>query len=167
MTAVEELRERPGQRRRRQLEREIEAAIGDPVDRVVKGVVRPIPGLLIGVFLLVVLVAGILAPLLAPSGLWFVALAALGGAAVGLLAFALLPRLTSRHRPAVVAVAGEQVVVHELTAARRVGVRVASGDRGDIERRPLPAFRRWTEGMRGDIVVVDSVEIGLRRRLEL
>jgi hypothetical protein len=157
---------RLGEPRRRQLQDDIETRLDHPIDRAVRGVARPVPGFALGVLVLVVLVAGVLAPIVAPNGAWFVVLAALGGAAVGIVAVAVVPKLTGRQAAVLVAVAGDDVTVYEVTAAQRAGDLMAKARREDVATRALPTWRRWVDGLLGGMIVVDGSEVGLHRRLE-
>jgi hypothetical protein len=167
VAAAQELKERLGEPRRRQARDDIEARLGHPVDQAVRGVLRPVPGFALATLVLVVLVAGVLAPIVAPNGVWFVVLAALGGAAVGIALFVAVPKLTGRQRPVVVAVAGEDLMVYELTAAQRAGNCIVRASRDSIATRTLPAWRRWVDGLRGGMITVDEAPIGVRQRLDL
>ena len=158
---------RLGEPRRRELQDDLATRLGHPIDRAVRGVLRPVPGFVLGVFALVVLLAGVLAPIVAPSGGWFVVLAALGGAAVGIALFIALPRVIGRQGAVVVAVAGDEVMVYEVTAAQRSGDWIAAASRDRVITRSLPMWRRWVDGLFGGVIVVDGTEVGLHQRLDL
>ena len=75
-----------------------------------------------------------------------------------------LPKVIGRQGAVVVAVAGDDVMVYELTGAQRAGDCIATAPRDAVGVHPLSTWRRCVDGLFGGVIVVEGTEVGLHQQ---